>query len=119
MNRKEKGKNCRLYLRVSELEKEKITELANCCDLSVVEYLRKRALGYTVKAVAPDAFYIFNERMSELLNRDLTPETESAALELFDALYEEILDTPKQSRKKIMQEVRTWQVPDSGPLSPD
>ena len=119
MNRKEKEKNCRLYLRVSEQEKQKITELAHCCDLSIAEYLRKRALGYTVKAVAPDAFYIFNEKMSELLNRDLSPEIESAALELFDALYEEILDTPKQSRKKIIQEVKRWQVPDSGPLSPD
>lgn len=119
MNRKEKEKNCRLYLRVSELEKQKITELANDCDLSVAEYLRKRALGYTVKAVAPDAFYIFNERMSELLNCDLSQETERAALELFDTLYEEILGTSKQSRKKIIQEVREWRVPDSGPLSPD
>ena len=84
MNRNPKEKPCRLYLRVSPTEKKKITELANCCGIPVAEYLRKRALGCSVKAVVPDAFYIFNEKLSELLNRDLSPETEAAALKLFD-----------------------------------
>ena len=70
MNRNPKEKPCRLYLRVSPTEKKKITALANRCGIPVAEYLRKRALGYAVKAVVPDAFYVFNEKLSELLNRD-------------------------------------------------
>ena len=119
MNRNPKEKTCRLYLRVSPTEKKKITELANRCGISVAEYLRKRALGYTVKAVVPDAFYVFNEKLSELLNRDLSPETEAAALKLFDDNYAEIIDTPKQSKKEIIREVAQWQVQASGPSSPD
>lgn len=119
MNRNPKEKTCRLYLRVSPTEKKKITELANRCGISVAEYLRKRALGYTVKAVVPDAFYVFNEKLSELLNRDLSPETEAAALKLFDDIYAEIIDTPKQSKKEIIREVAQWQVQASGPSSPD
>ena len=119
MNRNPKEKPCRLYLRVSPTEKKKITKLANCCGIPVAEYLRKRALGYTVKAVVPDAFYVFNEKLSELLNRDLSPETEAAALKLFDYIYDEIIDTPKQSKKEIIREVAQWQVQASGPSNPD
>ena len=119
MNRNPKEKPCRLYLRVSPTEKKKITELANFCGIPIAEYLRKRALGYTVKAVVPDAFYVFNEKLSELLNRDLSPETEAAALKLFDDIYAEIIDTPKQSKKEIIREVIQWQVQASGPSSPD
>lgn len=107
MNRNPKEKPCRLYLRVSPTEKKKITELANCCGIPVAEYLRKRALGCSVKAVVPDAFYIFNEKLSELLNRDLSPETEAAALKLFDDIYAEIIDTPKQSKREIIREILT------------
>ena len=119
MNKNPKEKPCRLYLRVSPTEKKKITELANRCGIPVAEYLRKRALGYAVKAVVPDAFYVFNEKLSELLNRDLSPETEAAALKLFDDIYAEIIDTPKQSKKEIIREVAQWQVQASGPSSPD
>ena len=119
MNKKINEKSSRIYLRVSQNEKKKITELANSCGLSVTEYLRKRALGYAVKAVVPDAFYIFNEKLSELLNRELSPETETKALKLFDDIYTEIIDTQKQSKKEIIQEVAQWHQQDSGPLSPD
>ncbi len=57
--------------------------------------------------------------MSELLNRDLSPETEAAALKLFDDFYAEIIDTPKQGKKEIIREVAQWQAQDSGPSSPD
>ena len=119
MNRNPKEKPCRLYLRVSPTEKKKITKLANRCGIPVAEYLRKRALGYSVKSVVPDAFYVFNEKISELLNRELSPETEAAALKLFDDIYVEIIDTPKQSKKEIIREVTQWQVQASGPSSPD
>ena len=91
MNKKTSEKSHRIYLRVSQNEKNRITELANSCGLSVAEYLRKRALGYAVKAVAPDAFYIFNERLSELLNCEMSPETEAKALKLFDDIVDKSL----------------------------
>ena len=119
MNRNPKEKPCRLYLRVSPQEKKKITELAESCGIPVAEYLRKRALGYAVKAVVPDAFYVFNEKMSELLNRDLSPETEAAALKLFDDIYAEIIDAPKQTTQQIRKEVAEWQAQASGPSNPD
>ena len=119
MNTNQKEKVCRLELRVSPAEKKKIAELAIGCGLPVAEYLRKRALGYAVKAIVPDAFYGFIEKLSELLNRELSPETEAAALSLFDAMYAKFLDTPKQSKEEIIREVSVWQAPDSGPLNPD
>ena len=114
MNRNPKEKPCRLYLRVSPQEKKKITELANCCGIPVAEYLRKRALGYTVKAVVPDAFYVFYEKLCELCNADdlLLPATQSALLELIDRIHSELLLPGKEDLKK-------WRPQDSGPLNPD
>ena len=119
MNRNPKEKPARLYLRVSPQEKKKIDSLAESCGLSTAEYLRKRALGYVPKPAVPDAFYVFNEKLCELLNRELSPETEAAALKLFDDIYAEIIDTPKQTARQIRKEVDEWQAPDSGLSSPD
>ena len=119
MNKTPKEKPCRLYLRVSPAEKKKITDIAKCCGISVAEYLRKRALGYAVKAAVPDAFYIFNERLSELLNRDLSSEVESAALKLFDDIYAKFIEMPKQNKSQIVKEVANWLPQDSGQLNPD
>ena len=119
MNKTPKEKPCRLYLRVSPSEKKKITEIAKCCGIPVAEYLRKRLLGYAVKATAPDAFYIFNERLSDLLNRELSPETEAAALKLFEDIYAKLIEMPKQSKGEIVKEVTSWQPLDSGLSNPD
>ncbi len=119
MNKTPKEKPCRLYLRVSPTEKKKITEIAKCCGIPVAEYLRKRALGYAVKAAVPDAFFDFNESLSELLNRELSPEVEAAALKLFDEIYAQLVQAPKQSKSEIVKEARNWQPPDSGLSSPD
>ena len=119
MNKTPKEKPCRLYLRVSPTEKKNITDIAKCCGIPVAEYLRKRALGYAVKAAVPDAFYIFNERLSELLNRDLSPEVEAAALKLFDDIYAEFIEMPKQNKSQIVKEVAMWHPQDSGLSSPD
>ena len=101
------------------LRSRKIDNLAESCGLSTAEYFRKIALGYVPKPAISDAFYVFNERLCELLNRELSPETEAAALKLFDDVYAEIIDTPKQSKKEIIREVAEWQAPDSGLSSPD
>ena len=107
MNRNPKEKLARIDVRVKLKDKERIKQIADKCGLSVSEYVMQRALGYAVKAVAPDAFYVFNEKISELLNRDLSPETEAAALKLFDDIYAKIIDTPKQSKKEILREIIT------------
>lgn len=119
MNRNPKEKPCRLYLRISPQEKKKITELAESCGIPVAEYLRKRAFGYTVKSAVPEAFYAFNEKLSELLNRELSLEVEAVALKLFDDIYAEIIDTSKQTARQIRREVAQWQAQASGPSSPD
>ena len=119
MNKTPKEKPCRLYLRVSPSEKKKITEIAKCCGIPVAEYLRKRALGYAVKAAVPDAFFDFNESLSELLKRELSPEVEAAALKLFDDIYAKFIEMPKQNKSQIVKEVAMWQPQDSGLSSPD
>lgn len=119
MNCNEKEKLARIELRVKPKEKETVCRIAKVCGLSVSEYVLKRALGYAPKAVQPDAFFDFYGKLCELLNRELSPDIETAALKLFDEIYAELIDTPKQTRKEIVQEVAAWQAPDSGPSSPD
>ena len=109
-----KEKSTRLYLRVSPQEKEKIDGLAKSCGLSTAEYIRRRALGYMPKAAISDSFCIFNARLCDLLNRDLSPATEKAALELFDEIHSAITEPSKQTAEQIRKEAAAWQVQDSG-----
>lgn len=114
MNRNPKEKPARIEIRVKPADKEKIRRTAEQCGLSTSEYVVQRALGYTPKTVQPDAFFHFYGKLCELLNRELSPETEAAALKLFDDIYAELISTPKQGRKDIMREVDKWRQPDSG-----
>lgn len=119
MNRNPKEKYARIEVRVKPKDKEKIKQIADKCGLSVSEYVMQRALGYAPKSVQPDVFFNFYNKLCELLNRDLSPETEAAALKLFDDIYAEIIDTPKQIARQIRKEVTQWQAQASGPSSPD
>lgn len=119
MNRNTKEKYARIEIRVKPKDKEKIKQLAAKCGLSVSEYVLQRALGYAPKEVPTDAFFHFHTKLCELLNRDLSPDTEAAVLKLFDDIYAEIIDVPKQSKKEIIREVEQWHQPDFGPSSPD
>ena len=114
-----KEKSTRLYLRVSPQEKEKIDGIAKSCGLSTAEYIRRRALGYMPKPVVPDSFYSLTASLSELLNRDLSPATETAAIKLFDEIHPDITEPPKQTATEIRREAAQWQVQDSGLSSPD
>ena len=114
-----KEKSTRLYLRVSPQEKEKIDGIAKSCGLSTAEYIRRRALGYMPKSSVPESFYSLSARLSELLNRDLSPATETAALKLFDEIHAAITEPPKQTSVEIRREAAQWQVQDSGRSSPD
>ncbi len=115
MNRNQKEKLARIKLRVKPKDKERIVKTANQCGLSTSEYVLQRALGYTPKTVNPDAFYHFYGKLCELLNQDLTPELQTAALKLFDEIYAELVDCGRQPVAEIRKEVSKWQPPDSGP----
>ncbi len=60
------AKNKNLFIRVSEKEKNIIEQNAKKCGLSVSEYLRQRALGYMPRAVLPEIFFSFNDKLDEL-----------------------------------------------------
>lgn len=119
MNRNQKEKYARIEFRIKPKDKEKIQRISKKCNLSTSEYVLQRALGYTPKTVNPDAFYHFYEKLCELLNKELSPETEAAALRLFDDIYAELIDNSKQPIAEIRSEVMQWQAQASGPSSPD
>ena len=117
MNRNPKEKPERIEFRVTPQEKKKIEQLAEKCCLSLSEYIRKRALGYAPRTVLPGAFYDFSRRLGELLNAELSPETENAALQLFDEIHSELLTPGKQRSAEIAKEMEgdvTWPPPVSG-----
>ena len=115
ISQKKNERTERTYLRVSPQEKRKIDDMAKSCGLSTAEYLRRRALGFTPSPAIPDAFFIFNEKLCELLNRELAPETEATALQLFDEMHALLSGGGKQTKKEIVKEVNEWQLPVSGP----
>ena len=118
MNRNPKEKLARIEIRVKPKEKEKIKQLAEKCNLSVSEYVVKRASGYESRTVLPDVFFDFYNKLCELCNSsDITSETESKLLALIDEIHSELLlpetETVKQIKNGI--EVNTeWRQPDSG-----
>ena len=78
-------KNKNLFIRVSEKEKNLIERNAERCGLSVSEYLRQRALGYMPRAVLPEVFFSFNDKLDELciaVEGKITAETEEKIVAL-------------------------------------
>ena len=55
-----KEKTNSIYVQVTEKEKARIQNKAKKCGLSVSEYLRERALGYSPKPLLPETFYEFS-----------------------------------------------------------
>lgn len=71
-------KNKNLFIRVSKKEKNIIELNAEKCGLSVSEYLRQRALGYMPRAVLPEVFFSFNDKLDELCvacEGEISPDT--------------------------------------------
>lgn len=91
MNRNPKEKYARIEIRAKPKDKEKIQKLAGKCNLSVSEYMVKRALGYEPRSVPPDAFFAFYDRLCQLANRELSHEVESKLLALIDEIHSELL----------------------------
>ena len=69
-----KKQDIRIVARVTQKEKDRISDLAKRCGLSTTEYLRQRALGYEPKPVPPDALFRFCERLDALIEQPFSAE---------------------------------------------
>lgn len=70
------GKDIRIAVRVTAIEKEKIHSKARKCGLRITEYVKQRALGYEPRTVPPDALFVCLEKLGELANKAGSPELE-------------------------------------------
>ncbi len=96
-------KNKNLFIRVSEKEKNLIERNAERCGLSVSEYLRQRALGYMPRAVLPEVFFSFNDKLDELciaVEGKITAETEEKIVALIDEITAELI-LPQKERLAV------------------
>ena len=71
------GKDVRIAVRVTAIEKERIQAKARKCGLSTTEYIRQRALGYEPRAVPPDALFACLEKLGELSDKASSPELDT------------------------------------------
>ena len=107
-----------IFFACTEAQKRQIKAIAAKCGLGQGEYILQRALGYEPKTVPPDAFFVFHEKLCEILDAPPTPETEKAALRVFDETYAQLIDNRKQPQEEIRKEMggnAAWQPSDSGP----
>ena len=96
-------KNKNLFIRVSEKEKNLIERNAEKCGLSVSEYLRQRALGYIPRAILPEVFFSFNDKLDELcvaVEGKITADPEERIIALIDSITEELI-LPKRERQAV------------------
>lgn len=96
-----KEKTNSIYVRVTEKEKARIQNNAKKCGLSVSEYLRKGALGYSPKALLPETFYEFSVKLGDLyeqIDKGYSSKLEEKILSLIDEIQLKLL-TPE--RKEI------------------
>ena len=68
------GKDIRIAVRVTAMEKEKIQEKARKCGLSTTEYVKQRALVYEPRVVPPAALFVCLEKLGELADKASSPE---------------------------------------------
>ena len=96
-------KNKNLFIRVSEKEKVLIERNAEKCGLSVSEYLRQRALGYMPRAVLPEVFFSFSDKLDALCiacEGKISADTEAKIIALIDSITEELI-LPQKERLVI------------------
>ena len=94
-----KERKVQLKMRATEKEKVRIENKAKKCGLSVSEYLRKRALGYSPKALLPESFYAFTERLGvlyEALGTLNSTELQAEVLKLLDEIYAKLLTSDRK-----------------------
>ena len=107
MNRNEKERTMRLDLRVSPQEKKKIESTAKKCGISVSEYMRQRALGFSPREIPPVEWYsILNSlfKMNEKLDK-YSPETERKLDSLIEDMRLQFLSPEKENADEIKKSV--------------
>ncbi len=105
-----KTKDIRIAVRVTQREKDRITNLAGRCGLSTTEYLRQRALGYEPKPVPPDALFHFCEKLDALVEAPFSEEVNRQALQLLRDIASVLIAPGKEA---------SWQPQASGPSTDD
>ena len=106
MEKEKKKSPAGIYFTCTEAQKRKIKSIAEKCGLRQGEYILQRALGYEPKTVPPDAFFDVNDKLCKILESPPTPETERAALLIFDEIYRQFIEGRKQSHKEIVAEMK-------------
>ena len=99
-------KEYRIACRGTDQEKKRITVLSQKCGLSVSEYVKQRALGYAPQPIIPEAIFLLLEKIGQLQDLTVSPETDAAIC----ALLKEISDPLLLPRKEGVP----WPLPDSG-----
>lgn len=92
-------KNKNLFIRVSEKEKALIERNAEKCGLSISEYLRQRALGYMPRAILPEVFFSFSDKLDALCiacEGKISADTEEKIIALIDSITEELILPQKE-----------------------
>lgn len=92
----EKKKQPGIYFTVTEKEKRRIKRNAESCGLNQSEYIRQRALGFAPKAVPPDAFYHFCEKLDALCEEPFSAEVNQKALSLLAEIEQALLRPNKE-----------------------
>ncbi len=107
-----KSKDIRIVARVTQKEKDKISNLAARCGLTTTEYLRQRALGYEPRTALPDALFRLCEKLDVLCEQPFSAEVNTEALVLLKEITAELITPRKENTKK-------WRPPDFGPSEGD
>ncbi|WP_316631090.1 plasmid mobilization protein [uncultured Ruminococcus sp.] len=101
-----------IFFTANEREKERIKKNAAKCGLNTSEYLRQRALGYAPKAVLPDAFFHFCEKLDRLCEPPFSAEVNEKAVALLAEMDKVFL---RPQKEQVNEGETLWQPPDSGP----
>ena len=107
-----KQKDIRIVARVTQKEKDRISNLAARCGLTTTEYLRQRALGYEPRTALPDALFQLCEKLDALCEQPFSVEVNTEALILLKEITAELITPRKENTKK-------WRPPDFGPSEGD
>lgn len=102
-----KKESPRIAFRLTEREKKQVMGLASRCGLTLSEYLRLRALGFEPKAVQPDAYFVFCEKLDLLTEPPFSEEVNEAAKKLIRDMDETLIAPQKGGD--------VWQRQASGP----
>lgn len=108
-----------IFFACTETQKRKIKAIAAKCGLGQGEYILQRVLGYEPKSVPPDAFFVFHDKLCKILDAPPTPETEKAAIRVFDEIYRQLIESGRQTKEEILAEMKGGEAlsrpSDSGP----